>query len=177
MGGGERPILLASHQAPRRASSISLCRAPMTQIGRVGNPHVRPQRRHGTMNQRPVSVDSPRQKGGVFVIGRHDDAVALETSEVFGQSQRHSGAATRIRGVGDRVLLQLGHESDARIFDAPDFLGIFLRAGHQRRFAINLPAIHAVDASGRRKDATSRAGLRCGTAAAWCHPAARWRRH
>ena len=59
--------------------------------------------------------------------GRHDDTVALETSEVFGQSQRHSGAAARIRSVGDHVLLQLGHESDARILDAPDFLRILAR--------------------------------------------------
>ena len=30
MGGGERPILLASHQPPRRASSINLVTAPVT---------------------------------------------------------------------------------------------------------------------------------------------------
>ena len=96
------------------------------------------------MNQRPVSVDSSGQKRRVFVVRRHDYAVALEASKVFGQGQRHSGATARIGSVGDHVLLQFGHESDARILNAPDFLGKLLRAGHQCRFAIDLPPIDAV---------------------------------
>ena len=81
------------------------------------------------MNERPVSIDSPRQECGVLVIRRHDDAVALETAKIFGQSQRHTGTAARIRSVGDDVLLQFGNESDARVLNAPDFLGIFLGLG------------------------------------------------
>src|SRR5437660_1161466 len=83
-------------------------------------------RGHGAMNERPVPVDSSRQKGGVLVIRRHDDAVSFETAKVLGQSQGHSGAAARIRCISDCVLLELGHESDARIFYAPDFLGKLL---------------------------------------------------
>ena len=98
----------------------------------------------GPMNQRPVSADSPRQKRGIFVVRWHDDAVALEVAKIFGQSQRHSGAAARIGGVSDYILLQLGHESDARIFNTPDFLRILLRVGHQRRFTIDLPSIDAI---------------------------------
>ena len=89
-----------------------------------------PEWRHGTMNQRPIAVDSPRQQRRVLVVRRHDDAVALEASKVFGQSQRHARTATRIRGISHNVLLQFGHECDSRIFDAPDLFGIFLRAGH-----------------------------------------------
>src|SRR5579863_8041648 len=103
------------------------------------------------MNQRPVSIDSPRQQRGIFIVGRHNYAVALETSEVFGQSQRHSGAATRIGSVSDGVLLQFGYESDARILDAPDFLRILLRVRHQGRLAINLPAIHTISRARRAK--------------------------
>src|ERR1700680_3656910 len=85
---------------------------------------------HGTMNQRPASIDPPRQKCGVFVVRRHDYAVSFETAEIFGQSQRHAGTASRIRSVGDDVLLQFRNKRDARIFDAPDLLRIVLRAGH-----------------------------------------------
>src|SRR5208282_4450668 len=92
----------------------------------------------------PVSIDSPRQKRCIFVVRWHDDTVALETSEVFGQGQGNSGAAARIGCVSDHVLMQFGHESDARIFYTPDLLGILLRAGHQGRFTINLPPIDTV---------------------------------
>jgi hypothetical protein len=39
------------------------------------------------MNERPITVDAPGQKRGIFIIGRHDDAVALESAEVIGQGQ------------------------------------------------------------------------------------------
>ena len=103
-----------------------------------------PSVRHRTMNQRPVSIDSPRQKRRIFVVRGHDDTVAFEAAKVLGQCQRYTRATARIRGVGDHVLLQLGHEGDARILDAPDFFGILLRAGHQCRFTINLPSIDTV---------------------------------
>src|SRR5450755_3798098 len=80
--------------------------APMPEIGRVGNPHVRSERRHGAVNERPVSVDSAGQKGAIFVVRWHDDAVALESSKVFGQGQRYSRTAARIGGVGDNILLR-----------------------------------------------------------------------
>ena len=105
---------------------------------------MRPERGHGPMNQRPASVDSSRQKRGVFVVRRHDYAVAFEGAEVFGQGQRHAGTTARIRRVSDDVLLQFGDESDARIFNAPDFFGMVLGAGHQGWFAVDLPAIDAV---------------------------------
>ena len=91
---------------------------------------MRPERRHGTMNQSPASVDSARQKSGVFVVRRHDYAKSFEGPEIFGQSQGYSGTAARIGSVGDHVLLQFGDEGDARIFDAPDLLGIFLGVGN-----------------------------------------------
>ena len=113
------------------------------------------------MNQRPASVDSPRQKRRVFVIRRHDYAVALEGAEVFGQSQRHSGAAARIGGVGDHVLLQFGHERDARIFDAPDFFGKSFGLGINVGSLINLPSIDAVaERAAQRCDKPRRSSTR-----------------
>jgi hypothetical protein len=44
--------------------------------------------------------------------------------------------------------LQLGHEGDARVFDTPDLLRIILGIGHQRRFAVDLPAVHAIEGAG-----------------------------
>ena len=105
------------------------------------------------------------KKRGVFVVRRHDDAVSLETSEVFGQSQRHSGTTARIRGVGDDVLLQFGHESDARDLQCPRFLrdnssGSGIKVGS---LSICHPSTPFRERP--RKDATSRADLRRGTAA------------
>src|SRR6266567_6027996 len=96
------------------------------------------------MNQRPASVDSPRQKRGVFVVRRHNYAITLEGTEVFGQSQGHAGTAARIGRVSDDVLLKFRHERDARIFDAPDLLRMILRVGHQCRLVVDLPSIDAV---------------------------------
>ena len=143
--------------------------APMAQIRRVRNPHVRSERRHGPMNQRPVSIDSPRQKGGVFVVRRHDDAVALEAPEVFGQSQRHSGATARIRRVSDDVLLQFRHEGDARIFDAPDFFGIIPSGWASTSVRCQFASRRRHSASAQRKDATIRVDLRRGKAAESFH--------
>src|SRR5438132_665789 len=42
--------------------------APMTQVWRIGDPHVRAEWRHRSMNERPIPVDSSRQKGGVLII-------------------------------------------------------------------------------------------------------------
>src|SRR5579864_9791007 len=103
------------------------------------------------MNQRPAAVDSPRQKCGVLVIWRHDYAISLEGAEVFGQSQRHAGTAARIGSVGDDVLLQFGNESDARIFNAPDFFGIILRVGHQCGLSIDLPSVDAISGASGAK--------------------------
>src|SRR5882757_7908473 len=105
---------------------------------------MRSKRRHGTMNQRPASVDSPRQERGVFIVRRHNYAVAFESAEVFGQSQRHAGTAARIRGIGDDILLQFGDECDTRILDAPDLFRKIIRAWHQGWFVVDLPSIDAV---------------------------------
>src|SRR5258707_1109976 len=96
------------------------------------------------MNQRPISIDSPRQERRIFVIRWRDDTVALEGAKVLGQGQGYSRPTARIGGVGHDVLLQFGHERDARIFNAPDLLGILLRAGHKGRFAIDLPSVYTV---------------------------------
>ncbi len=37
-----------------------LMASPMPQIGRIGNPHMSAQGRHGPVNQRPTAADSPR---------------------------------------------------------------------------------------------------------------------
>src|SRR5580704_6118765 len=116
----------------------------MLQIWRVGNPHMRPEGCHWPMNQRPVSMNSSRQKCGVFVVRRHDDTVALKAAEVLGQRQRHSRAATRIRSVRHHVLLELGNERDTWILDTPDLLWIIFGTRHERRLRIDLPAVNTV---------------------------------
>ena len=101
------------------------------------------------MNQRPISVDSTGEKCGIFVVRRHDNAVALKTAEVLGQSERHARPTARIRGVSDCVLFQFRNECNARILNTPDFFGIFRRIWHQRGLGIDLPSIFAIRRSSR----------------------------
>src|ERR1700678_525058 len=116
----------------------------MTEVGRIRNPHVRPEVRHRTMNQRPVSVDSSGKNRGVLIVGRHNDAVTLKGAEVFRQGKRNSRTAARIRSVSNHILLYLGDESNPRVLDTPDFLGKLPRTGHHRRFTVNFPVVDAV---------------------------------
>ena len=51
---------------------------PMSKVGRIRNPHMRPEWRHWPVNERPVAVNSSPEKCGVFVIGWHDDPITLE---------------------------------------------------------------------------------------------------
>src|ERR1019366_8543070 len=95
-------------------------------------------------NERPVAVNSPRKKRRVFVVGWHDDTKPLKAPKILSQSERNSWASARIGCVSDYVLLQFGHENNTRVLNPPDFFGIIDGAGHQCRFAINLPAIHSV---------------------------------
>src|SRR2546426_786173 len=93
--------------------------APMPQIGRVRDPDVSSERRHGPMDQSPRAVNPSGQKGRVFVVRRHDDTEFLEYAKIFRECQRHSGTATRIRSISHGILLEFRHIRDARIFDAP----------------------------------------------------------
>ncbi len=103
------------------------------------------------MHQRPEPSDPARQQGGVLIFRRHDDAVALEGLEIFCHGQRHAGPPSGKGSISDRILLQLRHVSDARIFYAPEFFGVFARIGRQRRLRINAPAIDSIRGSGRAK--------------------------
>ena len=102
------------------------------------------ERRHGAMDERPESVDSSREEGGIFIVGRHDDAESLEGAEVFRERERHAGTAARIGRERDGIFLEFRHVGDARVFDAPHFFGIVLGIGQERGFGIDLPAVHAV---------------------------------
>src|ERR1043165_2777830 len=93
---------------------------PETQIGRIGDPHMNAERRHGAMNQGPQAAYAARQQSGIFVFWSHDHAVALEGMKILRQGQRDARTATRERCIGDHILSQLRNERDARIFYAPD---------------------------------------------------------
>ena len=72
-----------------------LVASPMPQVGRVGDPHVRAQRRHRPVNQRPKAANSPGQQRRVLVLRLHDDAISLKALEVLCQRQGDSGTASR----------------------------------------------------------------------------------
>src|SRR6267142_6480528 len=96
------------------------------------------------MDQRPESVDSPRQERCIFVVRRHDDAKSFEVAEVFREGQRYSRTTTRIGRVGYGILLEFWDIRNARILDAPQLLGISLDIGQQCRLAVDLPPINAI---------------------------------
>ena len=101
------------------------------------------------MNERPKSADPVRQKSGILIVRRHDDAESLKASKVAGQRQRNSRTAFGVGSVGDSVLLQLRNIRDTRIFDAPKLFRIFFRIGHKRWRGIDVPSVHAVHGARR----------------------------
>jgi hypothetical protein len=82
---------------------------------------MRSQRGHGPENQRPESVDSSWQEGGILVVRRHDDAKSPVGMEILRERQRqgYTRSAPGVGGVRNGVLLEFRHEGDTRIFDAP----------------------------------------------------------
>ena len=103
------------------------------------------------MDKSPVPSDFVREKGRIFVIGRHDHAESLEGMEVLREGQRDPRAAPGIRRENDSVRLQFRHVGQSRIFDAPQLFGIFLRVWHERGCRINLPSVHAIGGTGGAK--------------------------
>src|SRR4030095_9929737 len=83
---------------PRAAASFQhkLVVTPMAAGGRIRGPDVRAEGRHGPMDQRPESVDPPRQEGSIFVVWGHNDSESLIGPEVLCEGQRHAGATPRV---------------------------------------------------------------------------------
>src|SRR5207253_6814562 len=65
-----------------------LVTSPVPQIGRVRDPDVSAEWRHGPMDQGPESIDPSRQKSCVLVVGRHDDTKSLEAPKILRERQR-----------------------------------------------------------------------------------------
>ncbi len=100
------------------------------------------------MDEREVPVDAPRQQRRVLVVGLHDEPASLEAAKVLGESEGDARAALAERRVRDRVLAQLFDESDPRILDAPQLLGVVLRVRTQRGLPVDDPAVHTVGRAG-----------------------------
>ncbi len=62
------------------------------------------ERCHWTVNQCPTTSDSTGKKSGILVIGRENYSESFESFEIFSEGEGDTGAATRIRGIDDRVL-------------------------------------------------------------------------
>ena len=105
---------------------------------------MRTEGRNGAVNHGPVPIDSSRQKGGVLVLGRHDDAEPFEGLEVACEGQGHSGTAAREGGVGYGELLQLRDPGDARILDAPELFREFAGQRGHGGLRVDPPAVDAV---------------------------------
>ena len=71
--------------APRLQND--LVAAPMPQVRRVGDPHVRAERRDRPMNEGPAAANPPRQQSRILILRRHDHAESLKAPEVFGERQ------------------------------------------------------------------------------------------
>ena len=149
MSGGRQSdaIGVPPGAAPRRQHE--LVSTPVAKVRRKGDPDVRARVRHRAMQQGEAAVDAPGQQRGVLVVGLHDQAEALEAAEVLGERQRHAGPSSTERGVGHDVPTELFDERDARVFDAPQLLGISLRIRTDSVGSASIdPAVDAVARSG-----------------------------
>ncbi len=96
------------------------------------------------MDQGPVAVDSSRQQRGILIFGRHDHTESSKAPEVLCERQGHPRTTARKRSVRNRILLEFGNIGDAWIFDAPDFLRVFLGIRHQRWLGIDTPSVDSI---------------------------------
>ena len=80
--------------------------------------------RSRAVDHRPTAVDAVGKKGRVLVVGRHDGPKTHRLVEVAGHCQRDERAPVAVCGVGDRPFLALGQPGEARVFAAPDLLGM-----------------------------------------------------
>ena len=144
MSGGDKADLVGVPPRAFAREQDRLVAAPVAQIGRIRDPDVRAGVGDRPMDEREVAVDAARQERRVFVVGLHDEAVALERAKVVGERERDARPALAERGVGDRVFAELVDERDARIFDAPKLFGIVLGIGRSVGCSSIDPAVDAV---------------------------------
>lgn len=104
--------------------------------------------RHGPVQQGIQAVHAAREQRRVLVIRLHDEPAAFECDEILRQRQRDATAVLAERGISDDVLVQFLDEGDPRILDAPQFFGIAIRLGPQRRRRVDDPSVDAVGRSG-----------------------------
>src|SRR5512140_3488438 len=114
---------------------------PVNKIGRVRDPHVGSGRTDWTMDQRPATVDAMRQQGCVLILRRHDDAIALEFTEICGSCQGYSRSIAREGCVDHDELIQFRDICNARVLDSPDFFWEVFRVRQQGGLLINSPAV------------------------------------
>ena len=96
-----------------------LVTSPVPQIGRVRDPDVSAEWRHGPMDQGPESIDPSRQKSCVLVVGRHDDTKSLEAPKILRERQRDARTTAGVRSISHRIFLEFRNVGDAWIFNAP----------------------------------------------------------
>ena len=109
---------------PRAAAAVERSMlAPVHEVRRARDPHLRTAERHGAhrpMQRDVVAVDALGQQHDVFVLGGEDDAVSLEGLEVGRRHQRRHHAVPRHGDIGDVVAIV--HRRDPRVFDAELFV-------------------------------------------------------
>ena len=139
--------------------------APVAQVGRVREPHVRAAaQRRGPVDHRPAAVEPAREQRRVLVLGRHHRAEPADAPEVARHRQRDERSAAAVGGVGDRPFLALREPGQPRILAAPGLLGVAVDVGAQERLGIEAPVRDAVARCARRGAGRSRAGPRRGPA-------------
>src|SRR3982074_2308056 len=129
IGGGDRPILPASHQAPSRASSSTVWSPQLWRSGEKDN-HILAFAdavcENRSMDKCPATAELPRKECGVFVFGRHDRAVAVEAPEIAGHREGDQRPGARVSGVRDGILIQRREVHDARVLPSPQLLRVLL---------------------------------------------------
>ena len=152
MGGEVKPDLVCVPPCAPAGLQHNLVTAPMSQVGRVRDPHMRAERRHRPMDKRPAPFNSVREKGRIFVIRRCMITPYLsKVRKSLVRASETPGPPRGIRRVSDGVLLQLRHVGQPRILDAPQLFGVFIRVRHERGCRINIPSVDSVPGAGGAK--------------------------
>src|SRR6266545_2155527 len=76
---------------------------PVSQVQRVGYPHVRARSSDRAMDQCPVAIDPARQQSRVFIFWLHNYTVAFEGVEILCKRQRYAWSSACVGSICDSI--------------------------------------------------------------------------
>ena len=96
------------------------------------------------MDQSPSAIDPVRQERRILIFRLHDHAITFEGMEILCERQSYARPSACVRSISDGILVHFRNIGNARIFYAPQFIGIAFRVSLESGLGVNLPVVNAI---------------------------------